>query len=226
MINFIKSLFKKSNTDQPNPLISDGILFDNQENLEFYLKNKEKSIYLTEDEDSSIFCSKAQIKTILSNFKEINISDYTWADVCCGRKNFAFALNELSNNKVYALDIDENSYCKGIESNDLNKVEFIKLDTDKEKIPENITAYFLRSSLGVRALKKILELNKNIKLFIIIPEGLNNNSGISFDDISLELKTYFSNVYRKDLVADICIKGSHSQHVRYGVSFPVLIAMK
>lgn len=144
-----------------------------------------------------------------------------WTDLYTGSNLWAITISKLLGVNVSSIDIEKGSYGTFYED---EKVVFIQLDLNKDSVPLNINACFLRSSISLNALKKIVELNSNIELFVIIPEGINDNSGYHFNNEVAFLNEYFNFVCKQDIYCDLTLKGSQSTKIVFNQYVPVIIS--
>lgn len=196
------------------------LVFKDIKNAYVYIELIQKSKYELEDK---LYAVNVQLKEIFNKF-QINPKDFNWVDAWCGAMLWGIGISRITNNAVYCVDIDNQSYEPLIEG--VGNVEFLKADTYIESFPSSVNALFLRSSIGASSIKRILENNPNLELVVIIPEGLNSNESMPFKNELKLLKEFFEIAQRENLFPDISIKGSHTNVIKFNGEVPVLFAKK
>lgn len=196
------------------------LVFKELKNANKYIELRAKSEYDLEDKLGAV---NIQLQSIFSRFN-IDPQNYTWCDAWCGAMHWGVGLSRIIHKPVLCVDIDKHSYEPLIDTKDL--VEFRILDTDQTPLPGHINALFLRSTIGVASLKRIIELNPNLDLMVVVPEGLNSNEIMEFKREVGLLKKHFDIAEKDNVTPDILIKGSHTNIIKFNFEVPVLFAHK
>ena len=191
------------------------------------LKNAKKFIEIYQKDELSLedklFAVNNHLKEIFQRLN-INPSEFCWIDAWCGAMHWGIGISRLIKKEVFCADITAASYEPLIKTNDL--VRFKILDTDKEPFPADINALFLRSTISLDSIKKIINNNPNLELVIIIPEGLCDCSKSNFEKEVNFLKIHFEESRKFNVCPDFAIKGSHSNRIFFQKDSPVIFAYR
>lgn len=212
--SYLKDIKNKSDK------VTSDLIFKDKACAELYLlKNYDQQNILS----NRILAGICQLKEIFSHAK-IQPQSYRWADCWSGSGIWSLALVSLGLDEVFCVD---NSFPYdlevGLTSN--SQIKILTLDTTKEKLPIEVNAIFLRSSFSPKSIMEIMELNPQVELFIMIPEGLNDNDGVinSIQKEHSNYQRYYREVDIRNLNSDLCLKGSTSRGIRFNRDFPVII---
>ena len=194
--------------------------FSNIEFAKLFIKSVRRLGPATEEQ--AVTASRVQLDSMFKAF-DINPGDFGWADLWCGRRNWAIALSQITGKVILAVDRYDSDYGPPFYS---PLVNFLRANTSDTPLPKNVTACFLRSTVGAESLCEIANLNPNVRLFVIVPEGIGSNEGLLFEDLMKPLENYFNAVIKSDLRSEIGIKGTHSQRISFNQYFPVIVARR
>ena len=131
--------------------------------------------------EKSILAGANQLVRIFSHYK-IDPRRYVWGDCWAGTGIWSLVLNKILEKKVYVIDSTfPYEILKECKVN--NSLIFKQLNTEKDFLPRDITAVFMKSAGAERGILPLIENNPQIELVIVIPSGFSSDNSPSFQQI-------------------------------------------